>query len=362
MNNLEVFTLTKKLLKEAVLENKYWNGIIEAPFSKNKAKWILENNRAEDDDALAILGYENNNVVALVYLVPDLVIGEDGIAKKIFWSQRWWVSDKYKDTVLSAYVKNMSLNECGNQVVVKFVGDNTKAYYDKQPFSKFSKRKRYIIIFSLDYGLLIHKKNSLKKIAPVLKTADSLSRKVIAVINRNKTINKNVTYKNVQYIEDEVWSFLEKHCISDIVPKSKDYVNWQISNSQYQILKNSDKSNYNCLLGSISENINNINIVVKLNNETVGFVSAFNSKNRFVIRYFIANEANYNDCLSIMFRAFKRSKCTILQTENEKLGKLISSKYFKVYCDVKELVSLVHNDVNVDFNNSLITDQDGNMF
>ena len=43
-------------------------------------------------------------------------------------------------------------------------------------------------------------------------------------------------------------------------------MNWQISNSQYQILKNSDKSNYNCLLGSISENINNINIYNNVDN------------------------------------------------------------------------------------------------
>ncbi len=365
MNNLEVITLTKSGLKEAIAENKYWNSTFEPPFSKNKAKWMLENSRAEDDDVFAILGYENHSIIAFVYLVPDVVKGEDGILKKIFWSQRWWVTDKYKETVLSTYVKNISLKECDNQLMIRFLGDNTKAYYEKQPFTKFSIRKRYIIIFSLDYGLLVYKKNSLKKIAPILKLADSSSRRIIAFINKriSSIKNKGITHENVQFIDDDTWSFLEKHCSKDIVPKNMDYINWQISNNQYHVVNhNTDKPDYKCLLGTISEKIYNLNVVVKMDNEIIGFISGFVSENRFMVRYFIATETYYNDCVNIMIKNLIDSKCTILQTENSKLGDYVNSKYSKVYSDVKELVSLIHYDVTSNFENSIMTDQDGNFF
>ena len=56
------------------------------------------------------------------------------------------------------------------------------------------------------------------------------------------------------------------------------------------------------------------------------------------------------------------SKCTLLQTENSKLGACIVDRYFNVYADAKELVSLIHDDVSVNFENSNMTDQDGNFF
>lgn len=365
MNDLNVITLTKLELKNAVSENKYWNNTFEPPFSVNKAKWILENERAEDNDVLAVLGYEDKSIVAFVYLVPDLIRGGNGVIKKIFWSQRWWVSNKYKDTVLSAYIKGMSLNASSNQVAIKFLGDNTKAYYKKQPFKKFAKRKRYINIFSLDSGLLIYKKASLQKFLPLLKLIDNFTRSFIALVNKVKVLGlaSSISFFKIKSINDEVWLFLEKHCISDLVPKSKSYINWQISNKQYFVLnKNTQKPEYKCLLGSISNKIYNQNIVIKNKEEIVGFISAYVSGKRFIIRYFVVNNMFYKDCVKVLIKNFIQSKSTIFQTEDATLGKFVKSNYFNLYSDVKELVSLIHNDVDINLAKSTIKDQDGNMF
>jgi hypothetical protein len=363
MNNLEVITLTKLNLEEAVADNKFWGDSYEAPFSMNKAKWMLANNRAEDHDVLAILGYENHSIIAFVYIVPDYISETEGSRKKIFWSQKWWVSEKYQGSVLPAYVKNMSLNACNNQVIVRFLGDNTSAYYEKQPFTKFSIRKRYIILFNLDYQLLVSKKNSLKNMTPILKLADGLSREMIAFINRIKCkkISHSINYEGVEFVDDGTWSFIEKYTQNDVVPKSKDYINWQIDNRQYLQIKNkSNKIVHKCLLESVSNKIYNVNFVVKKNHEIVGFISGFVSGKRFTLRYFITSESYFNDCLKILMKNITSNKCTLLQTENSKVGNQIISKFTKVYADVKELISLKHNDVSVKLDNSLITDQDGN--
>ncbi|WP_298345896.1 hypothetical protein [uncultured Algibacter sp.] len=365
MNNLEVITITKHKLEDAILNNTFWNGKMDAPFSKNKAKWMLKNDRANADDTLAVFAYDGKKIIALVYLVPDLITTNNNLTKKVFWSQRWWVADKYKDTVLSTYIKKLSLNASKNNVLVKFLGDNTKAYYKKQPFTEFSKRKRYIIIFSLDYELLIYKKESLKKAASLIKLADRFSRKIIAKLNRSKTkINKSlINYKSVSHLNDELWDFLNKHCVNDIVPKDKAYINWQIDNNQYHVINNKeDKLGYKCLLGSISDKMYNSNLVVKNNDEIIGFISGFISNNRFIVRYFISDKNFYSECAKVLIRAVIDTECTILQTENTVLGEYVMSNFHKVYADVKPLVSLIHNDIDVDMNNAMMTDQDGNFF
>ena len=362
-NSLEVITLTKNTLREAVSHNKYWGNSYEAPFSKNKARWLLENNRAEDDDVLAILGYENHTIVAFVALVPDWIENKAGDVKKIFWSQRWWASDTYKDTILPTYVKSISLKECNNQVVIKFLGDNTKAYYEKQPFTKFSERNRYIIIFSLNYDILVYKKKSLKKIAPLLKLFDASSRKVISIINtlKAKKRTQNLDIEYINSVDKDTWDYIEKHCAHDVIPKTQDYINWQICNNQYHVVKDkASKPYYNCLLGSISNKIYNMNFLVKKENDIIGFISGFVSGKRFTVRYFFANDDNFDYCVDALITNFIKERCTLLQTENSMLGQRIKSKYLTVYTDAKQLFSLIHNDVRTDVANAIINDQDGN--
>ncbi|GAA4898823.1 hypothetical protein GCM10023311_24950 [Flaviramulus aquimarinus] len=364
-NNLEVITLTKKNLKEAIHQNKYWGNTYEAPFSKNKAKWMIENNRAQDDDILAVLGYENHAIVAFVSLVPDWVKTKNDGVKNIFWSQRWWAKDAYKDTILPTYAKSISLKESNNQVLIKFLGDNTKAYYEKQPFTKFSERKRYIIIFSLDYDILIYKKKSLKKIATLLKVLDRISHKMISSINtlKNKQKTRNLEFAYVSSIDKNTWHFIEKQCYHDIIPKTQDYINWQISNKQYHVVNDeANKPNNTCLLSSIANNIYNLNFLVKKERKTIGFISGFVSGNRFIVRYFCANDNHFDDCVDALIKNFIKTKCTLLQTENSILGERINNRYLAVYTDAKQLFSLVHNDVGESFKNVVVNDQDGNFF
>ncbi len=364
MSNIEIISLTKSSLQAAINKNKFWSDSYQAPFSINKAKWMLKNERASDDDLFGILAYEDYSLIAFVSMMPDLIKKEDGGFKKIFWSQRWWIAPKYKNTVLPTYTKSNSITEVNNQVVVRFLGEDTKAYYEKQPFTMFSERTRCIIIFNLDHRLLISKKEILKKVQPILKLVDKASSNIISLLNilKIKKRTKNITCKNISLINDDDWSFIESFCVNDIVPKTKDYINWQIDNNQYQQIKKGDNKNLNfkCLLESISENIKNLSFIVKKDNQPIGFVSGIVRGKRFVLRYFLSNEENFDACADALIKSVIKSKCTLIQTENGDLGNRIKSRYINVYSDFKTLVSLVHNDVGLNFKNIMINDRDGN--
>ncbi|MDO5980460.1 hypothetical protein [Flavivirga spongiicola] len=363
-NNLEVIALTKKDLREAIALNTYWDNSIEAPFSKNKALWMLNNKRSDDDDTLAILAYENSALVSFVCVVPDLIRKkEGGNVKKVFWSHRWWVSDNYKDTILSTYTKGMSLNALDNQIVIKFLGDATKAYYEKQNFTRFSERDRHIIVFSLNYDLLIYKKSSLKKIKGLLKFLDKASGKLISLINGKKSSNRTklLSYKYVSHLDETNWNFIKEYCADDIVPKTLEYINWQLNNDQYQVSTNiTDELKDNCRLGSISNSISNLNFIVNKDDKPIGFISGLVLGKRFIVRYFLSNKNNFDSCLDALIKNMIKSKCTLLQTENDVLGDRIKSRYLNLYVDTRKLFSLIHDDVGIDATNITVKDQDGN--
>ncbi len=361
MQDIKITSLTRKMLEDAIKHNLYWGeGTKVVPFSKNKAIWLLENERIKNDDVCAILGYEKNELISFIYMVPDYIQTNEG-RQKIYWSNRWWVHDKYKNSVLSAYTKKISLDTVKEQVLIKYVGAETLEYYRKQSFTKFGKRKKYIFVFSLDYNLIIGKMKALKPLTPLLKLITQFSRFLITSINILKISlsNKNVAFKHIKSINDSTWDFIEKECRNDLIPKSKTYINWQIDNTQYVEINNSNITSYKCLVSSISYKIYNENLLVLKENKIVGFISALIRGDEFVLRYFLPKENYYNHCLDALMLNFIKSKCTYILTDNEDLGKEIQKKFTFIYANKKEQFSLAHNSVKHDFTNLQISEQDG---
>ncbi len=361
---LEIITITKIDLKKALDENTYWSSSQSiVPFSKSKAQWLLENDRLKDEDLCALLVYENGELVVFILMVADWISTNDSV-KKIFWSTRWWVANKYENTILATYCFNEALNKVDKKLLIRYLGSNAEKFYEKQPFTKFSKRARCIIIFNLDYNLLTRKIKILKRLTTVLKSIDRFSHYIISIINkkRNNKYIKPLTYEYLTVIDDDTWSFVKEFCKNDIIPKTKEYINWQTNNNQYTTCEDAKSLPYKCLLSSISEKAYNVNILVKKNNINIGFISALVRGNGFVVRYFLADKANFNDCADVLMASFIDSKCTSIQTENGILGNLIQQKYINVYSDKKDLFSLVHNTINLNTESVKVQDQDGSFF
>lgn len=361
MQDIKITALTKSMLVDALQQNLYWDANKKVvPFSKQKAKWLLKNERIENNDVCAILGYENDKLISFVYLIPDYLKTKNG-SKKVYWSNRWWVHEKYENSVLPSYTKTLSLDATQKQVLVRYVGDETLEYYKKQAFTKFGKRNKYIFVFSLDYHLIINKIKALKKIAPLLKITASFSHFSIAVLNKLKIYKnkKNIAYKYLETIDDNAWEFIKKHCENDLIPKSKSYINWQIDNQQYYVTKPSNKPHYKCLLSSVSHKIHNSNFLVISKNETIGFISVLVRDNEFILRYFLSNQKNYKLCLTALMDHFITSKCTYILTDDEVLGKAIKQAFISTYANKKAQFSLAHDTIDFNFDDAIINQQDG---
>ncbi|WP_203258676.1 hypothetical protein [Hyunsoonleella ulvae] len=359
MTDLRLELITKEKLEIALEQNLYWgfsNKMV--PFSKSKAKWLLQNERFEANDICGVMGLEKEEIVSFVYLIPDLIKTKNGI-EKVFWSSRWWVCDKYKDSVLSAYTKKASTDAAKEKVIIKYLGADTLEYYKKQPYTEFSERTRYIFMFNLDDGLLTSKLKMLKFISPVLKGIKWISHYSITKLNRLKFNLNGVSYEYISYINEKNWEFIAPFVKNDLVFKTKNYINWQINNNQYTNAPLNHKNNYTCLISSISNKIHNNSLMVYLDHQLIGFISFLIRGNEFVTRYFLCSEKNYKFCADTLMEHFIKSKCTFLLTEDENLGKYIKNSFTSVYVNKRNIVSVYNNSLGFDLKNEFVYQQDG---
>ncbi|MFP2994598.1 hypothetical protein ABN763_01755 [Spongiivirga sp. MCCC 1A20706] len=354
---LKLVAVTKNDIKKALAENTYWQESKYIPFSKSKAAWLLRNDRIDDNDVCAILGLEGQILVSFIFMIPDIIRTENGL-RKIYWSLRWWVIDKHKDTILPTYTRKKSLKAINNQIIVRYLGEEVEAFYEKQPFTKVGSRRRFFIVFSLDANLILLKKPTLHFLKPILKFFEKLSFKTIQILNKRIASKKKgvYTYQYLEELDNETWEFLKQHTIDDIVPKTMEYVNWQIDNTQYENIE-SNSQKHICLVGSISNKIGNTSLSILVKGTVVGFLSYYINGSEFIVRYFVFDNDFRSICVDALMENFIKSNSIVLQTENDFLGQEIKKRYHKIFSREKNIVSLVHNDLNI--NALTIRDHDG---
>jgi len=359
--DLQIIRLTKHDLSVALQNNTYWDDLNVVPFTKSKAFWLLDNNRIEDNDLCAILAYEEKEIVAFVFLIPDWIENHLG-TKKIYWCRRWWVADKHKDSILATYVMNDAIQATNNQIILKFLGKEVEEFFKKQPFTEFSERTRYFMLFNIDTNLLLNKVKFLKYFKPIVKLVDGFSYRIIRKKNNKKAKRNTIelTYNYITKIDNEIWNFLEPKLKNDVVPKSRDYMNWQLSNDQSPQSIVNEKAKYTDLVASTLNQIYHINFSIIHSGKIIGFVSALVRANEFYMKYFITEDGYYEYCVDALIENFNSTHTNTFYSEDEKLGSKIAEKYMTVHVSKRQIYSLANNEIDFNFEKIRVQDQDAN--
>lgn len=358
MNNLEVIKLSKVALANALKTNRFWQKTGNIPFTKSKAEWLLRNERMEDDDICSILIYDTGILISYILMIPDIVKYNE-TNHKVFFSLRWWVADKFKHSVIPTYTRSLSFQEVNNKVFIKFVGKDVQHFYKKQPFKELFPRKRYLILFKIDSKILVNKVKALYVFKPILKTIDWASLRYTTFINRLKIKkHKSISYEYLNYIDVNSWNFIQKFCNDDLIPKTQQYLNWQLCNNQYVQTQKKTKVNSYCLAFSMSSHIYNLSFLIKKEGNTIGFTSVLIRSKEYIVRYFLCDDSNFKYCANAIMESFLNSGSSMMQTENEKLGAFIKKRYLNIHTNETGLYALAHNDLNIDFQGLSLKEHD----
>ncbi len=362
--DLEIIHITKKMLKEGIDKNTYWQNELN-PLPKSKAFWLLSNPRIADDDYCGVLAYENQKMVSFIYMFPDLANIANDETQKVYWMISWWVDKKYKDTVLGTYIYNEAVNLTGKQVLIKSYAENVNAFYEKQPFTVIASRLRHTIFFSVDASMLIGRFKFLKSFRFFLNKIDAFSGTVIRGVNKSKfkKTTKSLIYDYVNRIDDETWSFIEPLCKNDLIHKTKEYINWQISNTQYTQLPVLGKQSYKTLQTGTSDNIHIHNVKIIKDKVIIGFISYVVNYNELNVKYFlVGDDSNYDICVDALIENFTRKKAKFIFTDDTKLSETITKRYKTIFTHKVTKKGLAHNETNLDMNTFSLLNRDGHFY
>jgi len=349
--SFEIIKVTKAILAEALEKDTFWRNEGTIPFSKSKAKWLLANPRMDDEDICAVVVYENDVIISFVYLIPDMITLSDKTIK-IYWFRRWWVADKYKDSIISSYLMNDAVKEVDGQVVIKFLAKNIESFYKRLPYQEFGFKTRYFILFEL----------ILRRLKFLLRPIQSLSANFVRRINR-KRIRKSTSkmvYEYITFLDENTWAFIQPFVKNDLVPKTIDYVNWQLDSSQYTKTTVSGNYPYVCLISGAFENIEIVNFKVEINQHIVGFISYLIRGTEFIVKYFIADKNYYQDCVNALMDHFIRYDVNTIHAEDDQLANSILKRFVKVYVDQRKVYSLANKGIDSDFSDVELFQRDGN--
>lgn len=364
MANLEVIGLTKKMLRQAIDQNTYWEDTL-APMPKSKALWLISNNRIEDNDYCGVIGYEDKKMISFIFMFPDIVNTGFNKTNKAYWMIAWWVHPKFKDTVLGTYIYNEAVNFADQQILIKSYAENVTTFYQKQPFTVIASRLRHTIFFSLDSTMLIGRFRFLKSFKFLLERVDALTYSMIKLLNKSrfKKNTKTLSYDYITHINNDTWEFIEPLCKKDLIHKTKDYINWQIDNSQYMQTPVSSKFPYKALQTGISNNIHIHNLNVIKDSEIIAFISYIINFNEFNVKYFLVKEEdNYDLCVDALMENFYKVKTKFIFTDDTTLSDNITKRYKTIFTHRVLKKGLAHNKTRLDPENYTMLNRDGHFY
>lgn len=361
---LEIVGLTKKMLRDFVINNTLWKTDL-APMPRSKAIWLISNERISENDYCGVLAYEGKKMVAFIYMFPDLINNKTKEGKKAYWMIDWWVIDKYKDSILGTYIYNQAVKFAEKQVLIKGYTENVQEFYDKQPFTVIASRLRHTLFFSLDSSMLIGKFRFLKSVKFIIDGIDSIVGKTIRFINKKKLVNrtKQLKYDFINQLDNDTWSFIEPLCKDDLILKTFNYVNWQLDNNQYLQLPISKKTPYKNLQTGISNNIHIHNLKIISGDKIIGFLSYVINYNEFNVKYFLVeDEENYDLCVDALIENLIKSKRNFMFTDDTKLSDNIKKRYFSLFIHKVLKKGLAHNDTKIDNDSITMLNRDGHFY
>jgi hypothetical protein len=360
--NYEVKAITKSTLREAIENNTYWkNGM--APIPKSKAIWLLANDRIQEDDYCGVIGYENEKIIAFIYMIPDFLNTGKPI-KKIYWMLLWWVDNTLTNTIIGTYMYNEAVNFANKQIIIKAYAETASDFYNKQPYKIIASKLRHTLFFSMDTSMLLGRFPFLKALKPLLGIIDNLSYHVLKLINRAKLKKRTntLTYEYINDIDNDTWAFLEPLCKNDLILKTKDYMNWQISNTQFTQTPTS-KHRYFALQAGLSSNIHIHNLKIVKDATIIGFISYIVNYNECNVKYFLTKSPlYYNDCVDALMEHLYASKSKFIFTDDTPLADAISQRFSMIYSHRVMKNSLAHQSIDLDMTSVNLYDRDGHFY
>lgn len=356
----KTIALTKKDLATALEENRYWERH-QVLMPKSKAYWLLRNKRIADDHICAVICLDGENLISYLLFIPDIVVLKNHTNRDIYWLQEWWVANTYQKSMVPSFIFNVAVKTLKGNILIESNAGTAESFFNSQ-FKPIYQKSRQVIFLFIENTAVINKIKILKYFKFLLNFINATILKGMHYFNFKKAMKRldAFHFEYINTLDEPAWEFLKPLCTNDFVLKTREYINWQIDNSQYTQTPVSKKYPYKFSTTGISDNIHEHSFKIIQNNEVVGFVSYLFNMIEFNVRYFIPKNENYfNTCVDALVIHGLKHKAKYIITDNSDLSAAISQRYFTLFTYKTVKTSRVHKSCDLDLEDVKLTDRDG---
>jgi len=227
---MELKTFTVADLEIALLSEDFWL-TTTLPITKQKALSFCRNPRAEKDDPVLLVAYQDNQVIGYLGILPDKILFNNA-DRKLGWLTSWWVDPCIATKGVGALLLYKALNTYPDGVGVSGGSKEArKVLNGSQKFFVLKPLKGLDIRFRFNASRAIPRKfPSLRLFRVWFKIADVVLDEIVSLRRfsweRRSTICQRLTFEYISSIDEETGRFIERHHQQDLTRKGKADLDW----------------------------------------------------------------------------------------------------------------------------------------
>jgi len=231
---MEIKAFTVADLKTALAAEDFWRSQT-LPITKHRALSYCRNPRADANDPVLLVAYQDDRVIGYLGILPDKIF-VNGVAYKLGWLTSWWVDPSGPTAGVGAVLLFKALNAYDQYIGIS--GGSRDARQALKASQKFIDIKP---LQGLDVRLRLHVTGYLCRRLPALKILrvffkffDAITDEVVNLRRffwqRRNRLFEYLTFEYIAAIDEETDRFIQQHYQHDLTRKGKSDLNWIMNN------------------------------------------------------------------------------------------------------------------------------------
>lgn len=231
---MEIKTVTVADLKKLLESENFWL-TATLPITKHRALSFCRNPRANEDDPVLLVAYQDDQVVGYLGILPDMIFA-NGRTYRLGWLTSWYVDPACTTKAAGAILLYTALNAYDQCVgVAGSSREARKALDASQKFMAIKSLRGLDIRLRLNVtGLLLRKLPPLKIFRIVFKILDAVLDEVVDFRNyiwqRRRDPARDLTFEYISEVDEQTGRFMQRHHQHDLTRKEKSDLSWIMNN------------------------------------------------------------------------------------------------------------------------------------
>lgn len=305
-----------------------WNQLTPKPLTSLRAISQFHNPRASGIDTALIIAYEDNNLIGLVGLLPNLINGQVGqIANS---NTCWWVDPvKGKQLAIPLFLKAFA--KCNQRMFMTNCTPHTLSILQKTSWFEFPETepgRRGFLKFNL-HEVIPVKFPATLKLKPLLKTMDLTINLLLIPFRKINRFRFTKNVPQVEYLDSlnqELYSFIETHSQNEFIRRSGAELEWIM---QYPwIMKKANDNSFSSVEYPFSHLVKNFEqyfVKITESGQTIGLLFISIRDGHFKVPYAYFQEKDGSRILKVIYQQAVLKKVVTLTVFCPKLAKLMDS-------------------------------------